>query len=251
MCVANGRRSGTRSVACASILAPNGRRSGKLESFLRDLVLKKLDLEDYLGLRAGGTTIERDLHGEKVVRLPDGSMLKLFRRKHLLSSALLYPYAQRFSDNCARLAGLGIACPSVIAVFRVQGLKRDVVHYRPLPGQTIRQLIQAGLDPAAADQLRVRLGGFVAQLHQRGVYFRSLHLGNIVQTPDGGLGLIDVADLNARRLRLGDHARQRNMRHLRRYRDDHAWLMASPHFEEAYLAALQTKPPVWCSDETD
>ena len=134
MCVANGRRSRTRSVACASILASNGLRSGKLEIFLRDLVLKKLDLEDYLGLCAGGTTTERDLHGEKVVRLPDGSMLKLFRRKHLLLSALLYPL--RPPEEYATSAAL-------------------------------------------------------------------------------------------------------------------AWLMASPHFEEAYLAAFQTKPPVWCSDETD
>lgn len=188
--------------------------------------------------------IERDLHGEKVVRLPDGTMLKLFRRKHLLSSALFYPYAQRFSNNCTRLSGLGLSCPEVIAVFRVRGLDRDVVHYRPLPGQTIRQLIRDGLESPAADELRGRLGQFVAHLHRRGVYFRSLHLGNIVLTPDGGLGLIDIADLSTRRFSLGKRARERNMRHLRRYRDDYSWLTAGRHFEEAYEAALKSKAPV-------
>ena len=64
--------------------------------------MKRVALEDYLKLRDGGELIERDRHGEKVVRRPDGTMLKLFRRKRLVSSALFYPYAQRFADNCPK-----------------------------------------------------------------------------------------------------------------------------------------------------
>lgn len=180
--------------------------------------------------------IERDLHGEKVVRLPDGTLLKLFRRKHLLSSALLYPYAQRFADNCRKLAELAIPCPVVRDVFRVPAIARDVVHYQPLPGQTVRQL-RDQLSPAEAEAMRRELGAFVAGLHWRGIYFRSLHLGNIVRTPEGLLGLIDIADLALKRGPLGVAAQRRNMRHLARYRDDHAWLTDDGNFARAYAAA--------------
>lgn len=214
------------------------RSTGKLVVLSREQRLMKLELDDYLRLRADGTVIERDLHGEKVIRLPDGNMLKLFRRKRLLSSAMFYPYAQRFADNCVKLKHLGIACPQAIAVFRVAGIGRDVVHYHPLPGQTVRQLITSGLEPQTADSLREQLGCFIALLHRKGVYFRSLHLGNIVLTPNGELGLIDIADLNVRRSCLMSLTRGRNMKHLQRYRDDYAWLTTGQYFAEAYRTAL-------------
>ena len=61
--------------------------------------MQELDLSAYESLRAGATVLEADKHGDKVLRLPDGNFVKLFRRKRLISSAALYPYAQRFADN--------------------------------------------------------------------------------------------------------------------------------------------------------
>lgn len=62
--------------------------------------LEIVENDAYMKLRSGAEIIEADRFGEKVLTLADGSMLKLFRRKRLLSSAAWYPYAQRFADNC-------------------------------------------------------------------------------------------------------------------------------------------------------
>ena len=37
------------------------------------------------------------------------------------------------------------------------------------------------------EELLEKLGGFIAYLHDWGVYFRGLHMGNIVLTPSGDL----------------------------------------------------------------
>lgn len=191
-----------------------------------------LEHDDYLALRAAAEVLERDRHGDKVLRLADGSYLKLFRRKRLISSAAWYPYAQRFADNALALAGRKIPCPEVTGLCRIPSMSRDAVRYRPLQGQTLRQLICAGADSAG---LRAQLGRFVAGLHQAGIYFRSLHLGNIVLTPEGTLGLIDIADLRAGKRPLPAQRRRRNLQHLLRDEQDRAWLQAGGRaFDEAY-----------------
>lgn len=188
--------------------------------------MQTLEHDHYLALREGAATIEADRYGDKVLRLPDGAYLKLFRRKRLLSSAAWYPYAERFADNARSLAQLGIPCPQVISVFRVPHIDRDLVHYRPLPGATLRQLMRDGAEAEPAAALKGELGAFIATLHDLGVYFRSLHLGNIVLTDHSGLGLIDLADLKLTRGPLGTLRRRRNLRHLFRYRDDQNWLLS-------------------------
>ena len=154
--------------------------------------MQDLALSAYEALRAGAQVLEADKHGDKVLRLADGNFLKLFRRKRLISSAALYPYAQRFADNTETLQRLAVPCPQIIAVYRIPDIARDAVHYQPLPGDTLRQVIEAG---EADSQLAAQLGELIAELHDQGVYFRSLHLGNVVKTPEGPLGLIDLADM--------------------------------------------------------
>lgn len=196
--------------------------------------MQALDPARYLALREGAHVLEADGTGDKVLRLRDSSMLKLFRRKRLLTSAAWYPYAQRFADNCTTLAARGIACPQVRTVYRIAEIARDAVHYDPLPGDTLRQLLEA---PQSGDELRRQLGHFIASLHENGVYFRSAHLGNIVLTPQGELGLIDIADLRTYRRPLRKTLRLRNFKHMLRYPQDREWLLDSgnPAFAEGYL----------------
>lgn len=174
--------------------------------------MKRVLLNEYLALRKGAEVLEQDAFGDKVLRLADGSMLKLFRRKRLISSAALYPYAQRFVDNAAALARLGIAAPTVTDLFRVPECKRDVVRYVPVPGETLRQLHREGqLTPEQISDLKCQLAEFVVKLHDLGIYFRSLHLGNVVRMPDGDLALIDVADMKIHRRPLNGWLRKRNL----------------------------------------
>lgn len=201
--------------------------------------MQALEHARYLALREGAQVLEADGTGDKVLRLGDGSMLKLFRRKRLITSAAWYPYAKRFADNCRTLAERGIPCPRVRQVYRIAEIARDAVHYDPLPGQTLRQLLE---EPLSDDRRRAQLGAFIAQLHEKGVYFRSAHLGNVVLTPEGELGLIDIADLRIYRQALTKRLRLRNFKHMLRYPQDRAWLLdnGGDAFSSAYLAHQHT-----------
>lgn len=201
--------------------------------------MQALDHNHYLTLREAAEVLEADGSGDKVLRLTDGSILKLFRRKRLLTSAAWYPYAKRFADNCTRLKQRQIPCPSIRQVYRISSIQRDAVHYDPLPGQTLRQLLDDGL---RGDALRAQLGRFIAILHERGIYFRSAHLGNIVLTPEGQLGLIDIADLKVFSRPLRKALRLRNFKHMLRYKQDREWLLDNHGgvFIEHYAAAQST-----------
>jgi tRNA A-37 threonylcarbamoyl transferase component Bud32 len=198
-----------------------------------------IDPPSFQALIAGAKVIEADSYGDKVLLLPGGTYLKLFRRKRLLSSALWRPYARRFADACRTLAAHSIPCPTVIALYRIPDIARDAVHYDPLPGQTLRQLFKQGIDETAATQLRRQLGSFVARLHAFGIYFRSLHLGNIVLTPQKTLGLIDLADIRIQRRNLSHWQRQRNLKHMLRYPDEAEWLNLNGDFLAAYRSGSQ------------
>ncbi|MDR0280598.1 MAG: lipopolysaccharide kinase InaA family protein [Paucimonas sp.] len=203
--------------------------------------MQAMDHDTYLALREGAQVLEADGSGDKVLRLRDGRMLKLFRRKRLLSSALLFPYAGRFARNAGKLRELGIPSPEVIATYRIPSIQRDAVYYAPLPGDTLRQLLDA---PSSAT-LRCQLGRFVARLHEAGIYFRSLHLGNVVLTPENQLGLIDIADLQCQRRALRDSQRERNFHHMLRYPQDRQWLLGDDQgasFLAAYAQELERGP---------
>jgi tRNA A-37 threonylcarbamoyl transferase component Bud32 len=192
----------------------------------------------FQSLAQGADIVEADTRGPKVLLLPDGSYLKVFRRKRLLSSALWYPYARRFADNAGRLAARGIPCPQVLRVYSFPIIRAHVVHYLPLAGETLRHLIHSTADEATLHALRTQLGGFVAELHAKGIYFRSIHLGNVVRGDDGRLGLIDIADMRIGRSGLSRRLRKRNLAHLLRYKGDTDWLLADGglSFAEAYVA---------------
>ena len=57
-------------------------------------------------------------------------------------------------------------------------------------------------------------------LHEKGILFRSIHLGNILVLENGGFGLIDIADMSLQRRPLGLFKRARNFRHLLHDRAD-------------------------------
>ena len=155
-------------------------------------------------LARGGRTI-------KVLRRAEGGLVKLFWMKRRFSSDWFYPYSLRFKRNARRLIAKGVPCVQVTGTHFVPAERLHIAIYEPLPGQTLFEL--------SGDGYLVPLGKFVAMLHHQGIYFRSLHLGNVVRMADGSYGLIDVADLRFRRRPLTPGERVRNLLHLIR-RDD-------------------------------
>ncbi len=166
-------------------------------------------------LVATATLIESDSYGPKVYRLDNGEYLKLFRRKRLLSSALLTPYSVRFCRNAARLQSLGIPTIEPLALYQLADSAWTAVHYRALLGDTLKDLCKQ--EELFSPDLLPDLIAFFHTLHKKGIYFRSLHLGNIVLTPEQRLGLIDIADLSFQRRPISKSKARRNLAHFKRY----------------------------------
>lgn len=161
--------------------------------------------------------LEQDARGIKVIRLADGDILKVFRVKHMVSSARFYSYARQFCRNAERLQVLGIPTLEIKQLFHFTDSSNSAVLYRPLAGKTVRQLVYARR--LEEPQLE-RLGAFIGSLHDKGVYFRSLHMGNVVLGEGGEYGLIDVADMSIFPWRLGCSRRLRNLYHVCRLQED-------------------------------
>ncbi|ANH96271.1 polymerase [Pseudomonas koreensis] len=200
---------------------------------LLTLPVQKLGVADLEQLSNAAQVIEEDGLGPKVLRLSDGSFLKLFRRRRWYTSGSFNPYSERFAVNSEQLRQMGIPTPQVLNLYRLAD-GSSAVHYAPLPGHTLRQVLQSITAPAVRQALVERFGKFMAQLHEKGVYFRSLHLGNVLVLEDGEFGLIDLADLRIYPTPLSLSLRQRNLRHMQRYTVDKRWL-----FEDHLDALLQ------------
>jgi len=202
--------------------------------------MPQLSNEQFFALRQHAKVIEADHYGVKVLELADGSFLKLFRRKRLLSSATLVSHAKRFASNARDLKQRHIACPEIIDTYRIPSIERTAVHYWPLPGNTLRQLLALPSDTHT--KLAHHLGILIAELHNKGVYFRSLHLGNVVQSENGHLGLIDISDMVCSSAPLGRLKRSRNFQHLFRYeRDVDNLRLYRNSLIEGYVANLPDK----------
>ena len=202
--------------------------------------MKRLDLETYEKMTAGARMLTEDPHGPKVYALENGQILKLFRLKRVLSSALLFPYSARFAHAARILARLGIPTVTIDAIYKVKALKRDVVLYRPLPGETLRDCLAASEDPGA---ILARFAPFLARLHETGIYFRSVHFGNVLVMADGEFGLIDIHEARFSRGPLSLWKRIRNFKPVFHYREDRQAILdfGVERFAEHYLRATSIR----------
>ncbi len=203
--------------------------------------VSQLCQRDLQQLTHNAAVLEADGLGPKVLQLENGQFLKIFRRKRWLSSALLRPYSRRFVNNAERLQGLGIATLDVHALYELPDKSASAVLYAPLPGHSLSQLAkQPGFSwsPILPELIR-----FVRELHRKGIYFRSLHLGNIVLTPQGSLGLIDIADMRFLGRSLPNHMVRRNLAHFSRYLEREKFQNAFP-FSQFYDALTGSESSV-------
>jgi tRNA A-37 threonylcarbamoyl transferase component Bud32 len=208
----------------------------------RNASVETLTREAFSALTDHARVLEKDPHGDKVLER-DGRIIKLFRRKRLLTLAAIYPYSLRFVRNAQRLRDKNIPSVTVERIAACPELNRQLVIYPKLPGTPLR----AALGAAGADRrarLLENLARFVARLHDEGVYFRSLHLGNVLLQADDTLALIDIADMRILPWRLGAWRRVRNFRHLLRSAEDRGYIheRIGSRFLEIYLQASRLPP---------
>ncbi len=196
---------------------------------------------DFEKMQIGAVILGEDPRGVKVLQLANGQILKISRIRGYISGAYFYSYARRFWSNAKRLQKLHIPTVTVTALFHFSGSSDTAVLYQPLPGETLWQVADAN---KLSDKLLAQFGEFVASLHQRGIYFRSLHLGNVVLTPAGELGLIDISDMSISSWKLGCARRLRNFNQmLRRLQGINAVGPAGRDvFFTSYIASSQISP---------
>ncbi|MFV2091132.1 MAG: toluene tolerance protein [Pseudomonadales bacterium] len=144
----------------------------------------------------------------KVMLLPDDRVVKLFPQKLRFSSTLVHPRGFRFVRNARRIASSGFHTVQVEQIFFSPTTRGYGVIYRLIEGEAQQKL--GSFD----DSLVKALARLIANLHDSGIYFRALHLGNIILTNHGELALIDVADVRFSRRSLSQQRRCRNFQHL-------------------------------------
>jgi len=179
--------------------------------------MRTISKSEYDALVAASDVIEKDRRGEKVLRLSTGHFLKTFWFRYKISSRRIYPEWLRFSLHAKSLQKRNIPTVTMIESVKIPHLNRTGVIYEPLEGRTLRQVSSDG---EFSEELAVRLGAFVAGLHNQGIHFHSLHLGNVLLCPDQTFGLLDISDMRVYRWPLCGATRIRNFIHLFRYEQD-------------------------------
>ncbi|MBQ0798945.1 MAG: hypothetical protein KBT63_06635 [Porticoccaceae bacterium] len=165
----------------------------------------------------------------------------MFRRKRIFSSALFFPYANRFVDNAKKLNKLDIPTITPLNIYCLPHIQRTAVHYLPVEGDTLRALTKEMGDPAP---LLKKFAKFIAELHRKGVYFRSIHLGNVVLTENNKFALIDIADLKCYGNPLSRTLKKRNIKHLLRPPEDD-WIL-KPNLTEMLTSYHQDQKNINC-----
>lgn len=180
--------------------------------------MKPFSMDEFQKLVSISEILEQDDHGPKVLKTPEGLMAKIFRRKRLVSSALIKPYAARFVENARKLKALGFSTVDIVDLCYCREIKRALVFYRPLPGETLRTTLR---NKGHDDELVERFVQLLARLHEKGVFFRSCHFNNVIVANSlDDLGMIDVSDMRIKTHRLSCGQRKRNFKHIVRYATD-------------------------------
>lgn len=195
--------------------------------------MENISNSEYRLMSKGAGILSKDNKGDKVLHLRDGSLLKLFRIRHIISTARFYPYSLRFVNNAKKLRALNIPTVETIKYFKIPSINRTAVQYRKLEGETLPTYLS---HKKLTEELAEKFGSFIATLHNKGVYFRSIHLENVIVLPDESFGLIDVSDMKMFSHSLSLRMRNGNFRHLTRY-ETHRDLLktALMPFIQAYM----------------
>ncbi|MAE68040.1 MAG: hypothetical protein CMJ18_27640 [Phycisphaeraceae bacterium] len=174
------------------------------------LPVRRIDAEQFQQLVEGATPERVHRFDLVAARLPDGRIAKVFRTYPPWSSRWWWPASDRFERGVRELARRDVATVGLLERFRLVRPRRDIITYTPIEGAIMREALDRD---GESDMLWHRFATFLAELHDKGVYFRGLHFGNVIVMPDDRLGLIDVADSRFFRRSLRTSLRIRNFRH--------------------------------------
>jgi hypothetical protein len=176
----------------------------------------RVSKDQFASLCSGGKIISAHrIYGPKVILLPSGDYIKVFNPKSGLTKRKFFPKYKTFVKNTEQLRAYGIPSVTVNQVYFLEEYSSYAVSYTPLSGMDVRSLAEKNPKQTVDDLIP-----FLVELHEKGIYFRGIHLGNVLKLDNGQYGLIDVADLYFKRGPLSILLRVRNLAHMLKNRDD-------------------------------
>lgn len=162
-------------------------------------------------------------------------IVKIWHPDHWLSSATYNPYHRRFRINAQRLREQGISAPVVRGWGKIGAGRTCFICYEALTGNSLR---------AMKPDFNLRsAAGFVAHLHDQGIDFRSLHMGNILQTANDQHSIIDVTDCRFYRRALAPKLRMRRLAYLFAHRRDSDFMQENDRWLIFFNAYCQAAGP--------
>lgn len=138
----------------------------------------------------------------KMVSAMNGEYIKFFYDQRGLHWSSFRPKARLFVSNAERLISFGLVAPIARRFSYCPETSAWIVIYPRLPGEDLRSI-------GTVDGLQ-GLAAYMARLHQHGVYFRGIHLGNVLMSKTE-FGLIDIAGMTIWRRELNIWQRLRNI----------------------------------------
>ena len=178
-------------------------------------------------------------HGYPAVIIhPDNTITKLWAKKTgIFSSSRWKPYSARFIANANKLASYGISVPKIISHQRIQNSQTHLVRYTCLEGTSVRELLET--NPKDVDI--PSLAKYIHGLHEQGILFRAIHLGNIIQMEENTFGLIDFTDVKFFNKPVPFLRRAANIATPLRYRKDISRIKQAklPGLPESYLQVMR------------
>lgn len=169
----------------------------------------------------------------------DKQVYKFFPHKHPLSSDYWIPYVLRLKYITKWLLALKIQTLQIDAIYYYPQDKCYIVTYKFLTGESVHDAVSNG-DYA----LLAKIPYFIAKLHTKGIFFRDLHLDNILIQPHGDFALIDVIRVGFQLWPLSMKRRAYNLAFLLKRSEDQALFQkfGVENFLHYYFAAAKLDP---------
>lgn len=142
-------------------------------------------------------------------------IIKIFNVRGLISSGFFNTYASRIIKNSLKLKKYDIPSIEITNELVFQYNKRlSGVSYKYIPGTTYRDLSHKITMDMITD-----LANYISNIHKKGIYFRAMHLGNIL-LHNKKLFLIDITNIHFYPWPLFVFTRARAFRRMIKYQDD-------------------------------
>jgi len=178
-------------------------------------ILHNISLDEFEALCANAEILSGGKR-PRIIRHDTNLVSKIWYKKKKLSSDWIYPYYMRFYRNSKKLLSHGIVAPKVRGIIKVNRTWIRMVTYEEIQGLTVRDILQHKKGNVSI----TKLAHFISRLHDKGIFFASLHMGNIIKLESGDFGLIDVSNTHFFYFPLGLRNRARNLCNLLSYAKD-------------------------------